>query len=183
MANGHTVYQGERSVSRSPFFPKFARNSVRVTGHPWAFGIAIATILIWAVSGPIFKFSDSWQLVINTATTIITFLMVFLIQNAQNRDSEAIQLKLAELIRATRSAHNAFLDIEELSVEELDRIKDNLGKLARKAREDFRTGRSDFGCPDMKAGRGHAELFQPVFVNSRSGSVNGTTKHLIKENL
>src|SRR5207253_4012905 len=100
------------------------------------FGSAFLLILCWLVSGPIFKWSDTWQLVINTATTIVTFLMVFLIQNTQNRDSEAVQIKLDELLRATKGCHNAVLDIEELSEEELDEIKHGYTELAKKAIED-----------------------------------------------
>ncbi|PYI84809.1 MAG: hypothetical protein DME26_12710 [Verrucomicrobia bacterium] len=124
-------------------FQTFARKSARAAGHPLAFGIALLTIVIWALTGPIFGFSDTWQLVINTATTIVTFLMVFLIQNTQNRDCEAIQLKLDELVRAIEGSHNALLDIEELSEEELD------GELAREAREALRSGKSDLGAPEV----------------------------------
>lgn len=137
-------------TGRNSIFKAFARTCVRMTGHPLAFGLAVTTILLWALTGPIFHFGDSWQLVINTATTIITFLMVFLLQNAQNRDSAAVQLKLDELIRATEAAHNAFLDLEEISEPELERIKARFGSLAEKARRDVRTGRSDLGCPDVK---------------------------------
>jgi low affinity Fe/Cu permease len=91
-------------------------------GHPSAFGVALLLILVWALTGPLFGFSDTWQLVINTGTTIVTFLMVFLIQNTQNRDSGAIQLKLDELIRATQGAHNAVLDLEELTQEDLEKF-------------------------------------------------------------
>jgi low affinity Fe/Cu permease len=105
------------------------------------------------ITGPLFHFSDTWQLVINTATTIITFLMVFLIQNTQNRDSEAMQLKLDELLRATEAAHNALLDIEELSESELDQIKARYARLARAAREDLRAGRSDLGSPEAERER------------------------------
>jgi low affinity Fe/Cu permease len=136
-------------VKRSGAFQKFARASARATGHPIAFGLAIGTIIFWAATGPLFGFSDTWQLVINTATTVITFLMVFLIQNTQNRDSEAMQLKLDELIRATEEAHNAVLDIEELSERELDLIKSRYEQLARQAREDLRAGKSDLGRPEM----------------------------------
>src|SRR5512132_3465898 len=109
-----------RSGSR---FTRFAKWTSHQTGRPIAFGSAVLLILLWAVTGPIFHFSDTWQLVINTSTTIITFLMVFLIQNTQNRDSEAIQVKLDELIRAVEGAHNAMIDLEELDDEELETIR------------------------------------------------------------
>jgi low affinity Fe/Cu permease len=131
-------------------FRKFARASARWTGRPTAFVLAVLFIVVWLVTGPIFHFSDTWQLVINTATTIVTFLMVFLIQNTQNRDSEAVQLKLDELLRSTQGAHNALLEIEELSENELDEIKDCYTKLARRAVKDLRSGKSDLGTPDVK---------------------------------
>jgi low affinity Fe/Cu permease len=104
------MYQGS-------LFTGFAKWTSRATGRPAAFVIAVLIILVWAVTGPVFGFSDTWQLVINTGTTIVAFLMVFLIQNTQNRDSEAVQLKLDELIRAHKGAHNGFLDLEELTEE------------------------------------------------------------------
>ena len=122
-------------------------------GNPWAFGIALLLILGWALTGPVFGFSDTWQLVINTGTTIITFLMVFLIQNTQNRDSGAIQLKLDELIRATKGAHNGVLDLEELSQEELDKFGSLYRKLAAEARKDVRKGWTDTGTPDLRGKR------------------------------
>jgi low affinity Fe/Cu permease len=103
----------------------------------------VLIIVVWALTGPIFGFSDTWQLVINTGTTIVTFLMVFLIQNTQNRDSEALQLKLDELIRATNGAHNGLLDLEELTEDDLNRIKACYESLARKAREDLKRGLKD----------------------------------------
>src|SRR4029077_14406956 len=114
-----------------------------------AFGLACLVLVVWAVSGPLFHFSDTWQLVINTGTTIVTFLMVFLIQHTQNRDSEAVQLKLDELLRATRGAHTALLDIEELSDAELDEIKRCYAELARRAVKDLREGKTDLGSPDI----------------------------------
>jgi low affinity Fe/Cu permease len=181
MVTGYNVQPREKHAPQTAFFPKFARNCVRVTEHPVAFGLAVVAVLAWAVTGPIFKFSDSWQLAINTGTTIITFLMVFLIQNSQNRDTEAIQLKLAELIRATQSAHNAFLVIEELSEEELNRIKANLGRVARKAREDLRTGKSDPGCPEARPDLGLEETFRWDFAGGKSTRINGIAKHQTKE--
>ena len=121
----------------------------RMAGRPMAFFLAIVCIVAWAILGPIFHFSDTWQLVINTATTIITFLMVFVIQNTQNRDSEAMQLKLDELIRATKGCHNAVLDIEELSEEELDRLKKSYADLAKEALKKIRTGRTDCDTPEV----------------------------------
>jgi len=101
-----------------------------------AFGLAIGVVVIWLLTGPLFRFGNTWLLVIDTVANIITFLMIFLIRNAQNRESEAVQLKLDELIRATKAAHNSLLDIEELSEADLDRIKMRFERLARKAREE-----------------------------------------------
>ncbi len=128
-------------------FNRLSKRTARTAGHPAAFFVAVLVILIWAATGPVFRFSDTWQLVINTATTIVTFLMVFLIQNTQNRDSEAMQLKLDELIRAIEGAHNSLLDLEELSEEELDLIRDRYEQLADKARKELRKGRPDTGRP------------------------------------
>jgi low affinity Fe/Cu permease len=108
---------------RSAFFARLATATARAMGHPTAFVIAVVVILAWALTGPFFRFSDTWQLVINTATTIVTFLMVFLIQNTQNRESASVQLKLDELIRAVQGAHIALLDLEELTEEDLDRVR------------------------------------------------------------
>jgi low affinity Fe/Cu permease len=115
-------------------FVHFARATARFTGRPSAFILASLTVVVWAVTGPAFGFSDTWQLVINTGTTIVTFLMVFLIQNTQYRDSEAVQLKLDELIRAVKGAQNKFLDLEELTEQELDEIKKHYFALANRAR-------------------------------------------------
>jgi len=101
-------------------------------------------------TGPIFRFSDTWQLVINTGTTIVTFLMVFLIQNTQNRDSAAVQLKLDELIRAVQGAHNALLDLEELTEDDLERLRDHYEELARRARDDLKRGVLDTGSPEVR---------------------------------
>lgn len=131
-------------------FQKFARAVVRTSGHPLAFALAIGTILIWALSGPLLRFDNTWLLIINTVATIITFLMIFLIRNAQNRESEAVQLKLDELIRATKEARNTLLDIEELSEEELDRIKSRFEGLARKAREASPSGQAESGSLESR---------------------------------
>jgi low affinity Fe/Cu permease len=113
-------------------FFRFSRNSARHLGHPIAFVLAILVILAWAVTGPVFQWSNTWQLIINTGTTIVTFLMVFLIQNTQNRDSEAVHLKLDELIRATKRARNSLLDLEECTEEELKTLRDEFNRLAER---------------------------------------------------
>jgi low affinity Fe/Cu permease len=128
-------------------FTRFAKWTSRVTGRPAAFVLAVMVILAWAITGPIFGFSDTWQLVINTSTTIVTFLMVFLIQNTQNRDSEAIQIKLDELIRAAKGAKNALLDLEELEDEELDRIHHQYELMAEHARAALKKRRRERGAP------------------------------------
>ncbi|HVQ47247.1 MAG TPA: low affinity iron permease family protein [Gemmatimonadales bacterium] len=129
-------------------FTRFAKGTARVTGRPSAFLLAVAVILTWLVTGPLFHFSDTWQLVINTGTTVITFLMVFLIQATQNRDAEAVQVKLDELLRATAGAHNALLDLEELEEHELDQILDGYCRLAESARANLRTGGRDTDAPE-----------------------------------
>ena len=127
-------------------FSRFANFASRATGHPIAFMLAVAVVAVWVVTGPIFKFSDTWQLVINTGTTIVTFLMVFLIQSTQNRDSEAMHIKIDELIRAVEGAHNALLDLEELDQEELDRIRVTYSDLAKAARRELEA-RGETGNP------------------------------------
>ena len=116
-------------------FTRVATLIATAAGQPLAFLLAVGTIVVWAVTGPLFHYSDTWQLVINTGTTIVTFLMVFLIQNTQNRDTEAIQIKLDELIRATQGANNRLLDLEELEEEELDEMRKSYEALARRSRE------------------------------------------------
>jgi low affinity Fe/Cu permease len=132
------------------WFSTFSRWISRWTGSPHAFGLALGTIVVWAISGPLFGFSDTWQLVINTGTTIVTFLMVFLIQNTQNRDGTAVQVKLDELIRCTGGAHNALLDLEELEEDELHKICREYESIAERAREALRKGKSDTGTPKVK---------------------------------
>jgi len=134
-------------------FSRLAKWTCRISGSPGAFAIALTTVVVWALTGPLFGFSDTWQLVINTGTTIATFLMVFLIQNTQNRDAQAIQVKLDELIRCTQGAHTALLDLEELEEEELCRIRDDYEKLAQRARMDLRHGKSDTGTPEVHVHR------------------------------
>ena len=126
-----------RTTSR---FGRLARLTAHAMGQPVAFGTALAIIILWAISGPIFGFSDTWQLIINTGTTIITFLMVFIIQNTQNRDAEAMHIKLDELIRAMDQAQNALLNLEELEEEDLERIRADYLRLAEHARIELRDG-------------------------------------------
>src|SRR5512132_1247890 len=130
-------------------FSRFAKWTAHTTGHPLAFVCAALTIGVWLISGPLFGFSDTWQLVINTGTTIVTFLMVFLIQNTQNRDSAAVHLKLDELIRTIAGAHNAFLDLEELTEKDLERLRSRYESLARAAREELLRGVRDTDVPDV----------------------------------
>lgn len=122
----------------SGIYTRVAKKTAHFTGRPIVFMLAVAIVVIWLITGPLFKFSDTWQLVINTGTTIITFLMVFLIQNTQNRDTQAMQIKLDELIRVSHKAHNALLDLEELEEEELDAFRDKYEKMAKKARVSVR---------------------------------------------
>ena len=120
----------------SDAFRVFARRSSRMLGSAWAFAAAVLVILVWLLTGPIFHFSDTWQLIINTATTVITFLMVFLIQNTQNRDAKAVHLKLDELIRAIKDARNELVDLEELSDEELQKLEQQFRNMRQRAEND-----------------------------------------------
>lgn len=138
-----------KPTKSTSWFTRFAKGTARKTGQPIAFIMAVSVIIIWLITGPIFKFGDTWQLVINTGTTIVTFLMVFLIQNTQNRDSLALQVKLDELIRVMEGAHNALLDLEELDEKELDKIRFNYENLAKQAREDLGKDTSDTGVPQI----------------------------------
>jgi low affinity Fe/Cu permease len=131
------------------WFSRFARRASIAAGRSIAFALAVGALVMWAVTGPIFGFSVTWQLIINTGTTIVTFLMVFVIQNSQNRDSEAIQVKLDELIRAVEGSQNRLLDLEELEEEDIE----NILKMYRRLAEDARSGdRSDTGCPPVPGG-------------------------------
>jgi low affinity Fe/Cu permease len=113
-------------MKNATWYSRFAKAAAHFSGRPRTFVLAVLVIVVWAITGPLFKFSDTWQLVINTGTTIVTFLMVFLIQNTQNRDTEAIQIKLDELIRSTQGAHNALLDLEELDAEARTQVSGGL---------------------------------------------------------
>ena len=135
---------------RASAFSRFANWTARATGHPMAFALAAGVVLAWLVTGPIFGFSDTWQLVINTGTTIVTFLMVFLIQNTQNRDGSALQLKLDEIIRSIEGAHNAVLDLEELPEDQLAKFREQYEQLARDARQERNErGEGDTGTPEV----------------------------------
>ena len=134
---------------QSSLFNRFAKATSRLTGLPAAFVVAVVVIAAWAITGPIFHFSDTWQLVINTATTIVTFLMVFLIQNTQYRDSAAVQIKLDELIRAVEGAHNALLDLEELDEGHISRVRAEYEQLAAEARKRLERGDLDTNVPDV----------------------------------
>jgi low affinity Fe/Cu permease len=132
-------------------FSRAAKCTARAMGQPAAFVAAVLVVVVWGVLGPLYHFSDTWQLVINTGTTIVTFLMVFLIQNTQNRDSAAIQVKLDELIR-TSKAHNVLLNLEELSQKDLERIKQQYEHLAEVARAELKAGKRDTNSPLVKTG-------------------------------
>jgi low affinity Fe/Cu permease len=134
-------------------FANIARSISTLVGRPAAFAVAVLVIVLWAGSGPLFGFSDTWQLIVNTTTTIVTFLMVFVIQNTQNRDTVAIQIKLDELIRATQGAHNAVLDLEELDEAQLRAYLQRYEQLAADARRRLAQGRLDTGSPDIKPAR------------------------------
>lgn len=157
------------SFGKQPsIFNRLANTCSRLLGTAAAFGIAVALVIIWAISGPFFHFSDTWELVINTATTIVTFLMVFLIQNTQNRDSAAIQLKLDEIIRSTRGAHNAMLDLEKLSQKDLDKMRELYEQLADQARRDEARGEAVMGTPVI-----HTEIMESLEVQTGEDATNG----------
>jgi low affinity Fe/Cu permease len=131
-------------------FSSFARTLSIWTGRPPVFAAAIIFIIVWGITGPIFHYSDTWQLVVNTTTSIITFLVVFLIQNSQNRDTEAIQLKLDELIRATQGAHNALLSLEKLDEKTVAKYRERYSVLAELSREKVESGKQDIDSPEVK---------------------------------
>jgi low affinity Fe/Cu permease len=136
-------------MRNSSWFTRFAKKTAQLSGRPAAFALAAAIVVAWGILGPVFGFSDTWQLVINTGTTIVTFLMVFLIQNTQNRDTAAIQVKLDELIRVTRG-HNALMDLEELEEEDLEAFRAKYAKMAAAARRKIRKGGVDIDSPDLE---------------------------------
>jgi low affinity Fe/Cu permease len=140
-----------RPSKSTAWFMHFAKWTAHAAGRPVAFALAGMVVVVWACFGPYYHWSDTHQLVINTSTTIVTFLMVFLIQNTQNRDTEALQVKLDELIRVTEGAHLALMDLEELDEKQLDRIRACYAELAGKARESLKRGEVDTGSPDIEA--------------------------------
>ena len=139
-----------RPTKSTTWFTRLTKWTAYGAGRPATFIVAASVIAVWAILGPYYRFSDTWQLVINTGTTIVTFLMVFLIQNTQNRDSHAVQLKLDELIRAVSGAHNALLDLEGLEEADLERFRVRYEELARTARDALRRGELDTGSPEVR---------------------------------
>jgi low affinity Fe/Cu permease len=134
-------------MAKKNLFTVLSKRVAYYSGHPAAFFSAFGIVILWAITGPIFGFNDTWQLVINTGTTIITFLMVFLIQSTQNRDTAAMQIKLDELIRSTKGAHTILLDLEELGEDQLEHIRTQYGKIASDAREALKSEKSDTDMP------------------------------------
>ena len=131
------------------WFTEAARATARYSGHPLAFSFAFAIVLIWGITGPVFGYSDTWQLVINTGTTIVTFLMVFLIQHTQNRDTIAIHIKLDELVRAMKSAHNSVVSLEDLDDLDLEKLRKKYDAIAEEARRRASRGEKDTGSPPV----------------------------------
>ncbi len=141
-------------MQRTPsLFTRASKGTARLAGRPSTFGFMVLLVLAWALSGPYFHFSDTWQLVINTGTTVLTFLMVFLIQATQNRDAEAIQIKLDEIIRAIDGAHNTLMDLEDLEEEELLKLHGHYLRLAERARGAVKSGKPDTGVPELEVER------------------------------
>jgi low affinity Fe/Cu permease len=142
---------------KTSWFLGFSNTLAQLAGRASTFVIAVVLVIVWGVSGPLFHFSDTWQLVINTSTTIVTFLMVFLIQNTQNRDTAAMQIKLDEIIRAIDTAHNALLDLEELDQKELGDFRKRYEKLAQEARDNLRSVSQDINVSSLRDDDGGGE--------------------------
>jgi low affinity Fe/Cu permease len=141
-------------MKSTSWFARFAKTTSRAAGRPAAISLAAGIIALWAITGPVFRFSDTWQLMINTGTTIVTFMMVFLIQHTQNRDAEAVQVKLDELIRVTEGAHNALLDLEDTDDDRLEQIRLAYAALAEQARQARVDGRPDTDRPEVREENG-----------------------------
>ncbi len=150
MRQHFSLLASSESHTKKHFFTAFSKWVAARAGHPLTFAIALGIILLWAASGPLFGYSQTWQLMINTTTTIVTFLMVFLIQSTTNRESAATQIKLDELIRADKDAHTVLLDLEELTEEELLALKMKYEDLAKLARKKLRNGGTDKGIPELR---------------------------------
>jgi low affinity Fe/Cu permease len=133
--------------SQKSWFARFSTRLSQITGRASTFALAVVVVVVWGISGPLFHFSDTWQLVINTSTTIVTFLMVFIIQNTQNRDTAAMQIKLDELIRAIDGTHRALLDLEELDEKDLEKFREEYERLARDARDGNHSASDDVELP------------------------------------
>jgi low affinity Fe/Cu permease len=149
-SSGSAIRDLDHGAIKPLRFSNLARQLATVLGRPASFFVAVLAVVLWAATGPMFGYSDTWQLIINTTTTIITFLMVFVIQNTQNRDTAAIQIKLDELIRATQGAHNAILDLEQMDEEQLERYLKHYELLAATARTKLKAGRLDTDSPELK---------------------------------
>src|SRR3954469_22736404 len=152
-SSGGAIRDIDQDAIKPLRFSNLARLLATALGRPATFFVAVFAVLAWAATGALFHYSDTWQLLINTTTTIITFLMVFVIQNTQNRDTAAIQIKLDELIRATQGAHNAILDLEKLDERELEAHLKRYEELASQARRKLASGRVDTGSPEIKRAR------------------------------
>ncbi len=141
-------------MRKKSLFNHFASRATKATGSPYAFLTAVVVVIVWAITGPFLNYSNNWQLVINTGTTIITFLMVFLIQNGQNRDGKALQIKLNEILSTMAGTHNALLDLEELDESALDQRRKKYHELAEEARKKLARGESDTECADVEPEKG-----------------------------
>ncbi len=140
----------ERHHAHGSSYTAFAKHMERAVGHPAAFLLSLLVVVLWGFTGPLFNFSDTWQLVMNTTSSIVTFLMVFIIQYTQNRDTDAIQIKLDELLRAYHGAHTMLVSLEELGDEELQQLREKYTRLGYQARQEARRGRDDTGVPDLR---------------------------------
>jgi len=162
---------------RHSLFTSFANHTAHAAGHPATFTLAVLIIIGWAVSGPIFHFSDTWQLIINTGTTIVTFLMVFLIQNTQNRDSQAMHLKLDEVIRALDGAHNTLLNLEDLEDQELQAIHKRYARLAQRARDALERGEADTAVVDIaEEAEGALKATKATGASARTAKAEGAER-------